>query len=151
MKKLNYFLLTFILLFSLTTNTGIVSAKIVTKPKTTKKVQVVKKPIATKKSITTKTTKKMVSKKYSATKNIPMNQLPNPNSASSPAMKLYLQTINNARLIFKKEQVAAKTKEDKQAAEDKYALAVQDAMDLLNNAKKTDQQTSSDTTSTPSL
>lgn len=134
-KKIKLFLLVTLSILSLFFISTFVSAKTITKP-TIKKIQVVKKPIVAKKVIkkVTKPGKKAVVKKV-AVKDIPMNQLPNPNSAGSLSMKTYLQTINNARLTFKKEQAKAKTKEAKQTAEDKYAQAVQEAMEVLSASK----------------
>lgn len=133
-KKIRSFLFLGLAALSLFLMVPTVFAK--TPPKPTKKVQVVKKAVITKKVVKKAVTPvKKATVKSAAVKNIPMNQLPNPNSASSPAMKIYLKTINDARLTFKKEQVKAKTKEAKQAAEDKYSQAVQEAMDLLNASK----------------
>lgn len=133
-KKISFLLFFSLALVSLFLITPSVFAK--TPPKPVKKTQVVKKPVVTKKVVkkVAKPVKKAVVKK-AAVKNIPMNQLPNPNSAGSAPMKTYLKTINDARLTFKKEQTKAKTKEAKQAAEDKYAQAVQEAMDILSASK----------------
>lgn len=133
-KKINTLLFLGLAALSLFLMVPAVFAK--TPPKPAKKVQVVKKATVAKKVV--KKVAKPVKKatvKSAATKNIPMNQLPNPNSANSPAMKIYLKTINDARLTFKKEQAKAKTKDAKQAAEDKYSQAVQEAMDLLSASK----------------
>lgn len=133
-KKINTLLFFTLAILSFLFIIPTVSAKTVAKP--VKKTIITKKAVVTKKVVkkTTKPTKKVVVKK-AATKDIPMSQLPNPNSAGTPAMKLYLQTINNARLTFKKEQASAKTKEAKQVAEEKYSAAVQDAMNLLSASK----------------
>ncbi len=133
-KKIKTLLFLSLALVSLFLITPAVFAK--TPPKPVKKTEVVKKVVVTKKVVkkVVKPVKKAVVKK-TATKNIPMNQLPNPNSAGSAPMKIYLKTINDARLTFKKEQAKAKTKEVKQAAEDKYSQAVQEAMDILSASK----------------
>ncbi len=140
-KKINLFLLVGVLIFSIFLIPQFALAKTTTPAK---KTVVIKKTVAPNK-VVKKSTKKTVTKK-SYSKNIPMSQLPNPKSASSPAMVQYLQTINDARLTFKKEQAKAKTKEDKQAAEDKYSQAVQDAMNLLSGPK--DAESVSSTAST---
>ncbi len=144
-KKINTLLFFTLAILSFLFIIPTVSAKVVAKP--------VKKSVVTKKTIVTKKVVKKVTKpakkaavKKSTTKDIPMSQLPNPNSAGTPAMKRYLQTINDARLTFKKEQAAAKTKEAKQTAEDKYSAAVQDAMDLLNPPKENTADISASTT-----
>lgn len=135
------FLVLSLFVFSFFFITPTVYAK--TEIKTVKKAQTVKKPVVVKKVVKkpAKPVKKIVVKKV-VTKKIPMTQLPNPNSATSTEMKLYLKTINDARLTYKKEQTKAKTKEAKQTAEDKYAQAVQDAMNLLNKPDEEPKETS---------
>ncbi|MBI5221676.1 MAG: hypothetical protein HY979_02640 [Candidatus Magasanikbacteria bacterium] len=146
-KKINLFLLVGVSIFSILFIPQFVLAKTISQ--SAKKAVIVKKVIASKKAVKkpTKQTKKTTTKK-SYSKDIPMSQLPNPKSASSPEMVQYLQTINDARLIFKKEQAKAKTKEDKQAAEDKYSQAVQDAMNLLGSTSGPKDNTTSTATTT---
>ncbi|MCX6779907.1 MAG: hypothetical protein NT034_01870 [Candidatus Magasanikbacteria bacterium] len=144
-KKINIFLLVTLSIFSLLFAVPFASAKTIVAP--AKKTQTTKKVVVAKK-VTKKVVKpvKNVAAKTTATKNIPMSQLPNPNAAGSSAMKTYLQTINDARLTFKKEQAQAKTKEAKATAEEKYSQAVQDAMSLLNESKTPPAPTESATT-----